>query len=265
MASTLPPQAVSVPTAPPAVELHSLSVAHGRSTVLSRLTLSIPAGSLYALAGPSGAGKTTLLRCLLGLVPARAGEARVLGQRPGQRSAAIGYLPQGDPADWRFPLSVAEAVLLGRYRHLGPLGRVGSGDRAAVADALSLVDLSAQASLPVGSLTPVARRRLGLARALAGQPELLLLDDPLAGLAAEAEAELFDLIARLPGRGVTVLLVTRDLSRLGERYPRLALLNGLLIADGEPSQVLTAANLRAAYGAHSILVRVPAAHFAVDG
>ena len=254
-----------VPTAPPAVELHSLSVAYGRSTVLSRLTLSIPAGSLYALAGPSGAGKTTLLRCLLGLVPARAGEALVLGQRLGRRSTAVGYLPQGDPADWRFPLSVAEAVLLGRYRRLGPLGRVGPRDRGAVADALSLVDLSAQASLSVGSLTAVARRRLGLARALAGEPDLLLLDDPLAGLDGEAEAELFELIARLPGRGLTVLLVTRDLSRLGERYAHLALLNGLLIADGAPGQVLTSANLRAAYGDRSVPVRVPAAHFAVDG
>jgi ABC-type Mn2+/Zn2+ transport system ATPase subunit len=242
-----------------------LSVAYGRSTVLNRLTLSIPAGSLYALAGPSGAGKTTLLRCLLGLVPARAGEARVLGGRPGQRSSAVGYLPQSDPADWRFPLSVAEAVLLGRYRRLGPLGRVGSDDRAAVADALSLVGLSAQATLPVGSLTSVARRRLGLARALAGKPDLVLLDDPLAGLDGEAEAELFDLIGRLPERGLTVLLVTRDLNRLGERYARLALLNGLLIADGEPGQVLTVDNLRATYGARSVLVRVPAAHFAVDG
>ena len=121
--STLPPQAVSIPTAPPAVELQALSVAYGRSTVLSRLTLSIPVGSLYALAGPSAAGKTTLLRCLLGLVPARAGEARVFGRAPGRRLPVVGYLPQGDTADWRFPLTVGEAALLGRYRRLGPLGR----------------------------------------------------------------------------------------------------------------------------------------------
>ena len=104
-----------------------------------------------------------------------------------------------------------------------------------------------------------------MARALAAEPELLLLDDPLAGLTGEAEAELFDLIARLPERGLTVLLVTRDLNHLGERYSRVGLLNGLLISDGEANQVLTAANLRAAYGARSVLVAVPASHFAVDG
>jgi ABC-type Mn2+/Zn2+ transport system ATPase subunit len=265
VASTLPPPAVSRATAPPAVELRGLSVAYGRSTVLSRLTLTVPTGSRLALVGPAGAGKTTLLRCLLGLTPVRAGEVLVLGQAPG-RLPEVGYLPQGDPADWRFPLTVGEAALLGRYRRLGPLRRPGPTDRAAVAAALELTGLSGRAGEQVGRLSPSERRRLGLARALAAEPRLLLLDEPLAGLNGESEAELYRLIAGLPERrGLTVLLATRDPSRLRERFERLVLLNGLLIAAGGPDEVLTRANLRAAYGSRTVSVAVPALDFAVDG
>ena len=225
--------------------------------------MSLPAGSLTAIAGPSGAGKSSLLLCLLGRLPVRAGEVRVLGRPPARASRLLGYLPQQDLVDWRFPLTVAEAVMLGRYGRLGRFRRPSSRDRALLSACLAEVGLDRQAEWPVAELNVGQRRRALLARALVREPEVLLLDEPFQGLNPPTADELSALVRRLRQRGMTVLVATRDLDRAAERFERVILLSGQVVAEGPPSEIFTVTNLRAAYGSQVVPLNVGPEYFAV--
>jgi ABC-type Mn2+/Zn2+ transport system ATPase subunit len=248
----------------PAVEVLSLSAAHRRRVALSRVTFSIAAGSLVAIVGPPGAGKSTLLRCLLGIMKPRAGEVRLFGQPPRRARRLLAYLPQNDLIDWRFPISVAEVVMMGRYSRLGWLRWPAPGDRELTAASLAEVKLDHLADRRAAELRPGQRRRALLARALAQQPRLLLLDEPLAGLEAAESREVFEVLLRLRQRGVAILMSTRDLAAVGEHFDQVILLNGQVIAQGPRADVFTQSNLEAAYGLQPIPLSVGAAHFAVN-
>jgi manganese/zinc/iron transport system ATP- binding protein len=258
------PQAAAPPATPLAVEVRGLTLDRGGLVTLSRVSLSLPLGAMAAIVGPAGAGKSSLLRCLLGRLAPRAGEVFVLGERAGAARERLSYLPPDGPVDWRFPLSVLEVVLMGRYRRAGLFGRIGPRDRALAQACLADVGLAHLAERRVADLSRAQRQRAILARAFVQEPELLLLDEPLADVDAETADELFSLLARLPQRGKTVIVATRGLGGLVERFDQVVLLNGQVVAQGRPAEVLTEANLRATYGARTVPLEVPAEHFAVD-
>jgi len=208
------------------------------------IELEVTAGSLYAIIGPNGSGKSTLLKLLLGAL--RPLHGRVLYRqkalaewRRRELAQRIGVVPQGE--ELAFPLTVREMVAMGRYPHLGVLGRPGTGDRRAIAEALDRCDVTRLADRPLSRLSGGERQRALVARALAQQPETLVLDEPTVSLDIHHEMSIFELLAELAHRdGVTVVLVTHNLNLAARYSHRLLLLDrGAPIAEGAPPDVLT--------------------------
>jgi iron complex transport system ATP-binding protein len=216
--------------------------------VLADVSCSVSASRLVAVVGPNGSGKTTLVRAIAGLVPAASGEVRIDG-RP------VGAWPRGALAqvlavvsqreESVFPLSVEETVMLGRYARLGPLASPSTADREAVHHALHRCDIVALATRSVDSLSGGEWQRVRIARALAQEPRLLVLDEPTASLDVRHEMELFELVRGLADAGLAALLITHDLN-LAARYAHRMLLldHGRVVADGAPIEVLRQEVLR---------------------
>ncbi|MDQ7909965.1 anchored repeat-type ABC transporter ATP-binding subunit [Phytohabitans sp. ZYX-F-186] len=207
-----------------------LHVDLGGRPVLRDVRMSVEVGQLVGLLGPNGAGKTTLLRCVLGLVRAKVGTISVGG------TATVGYVPQRHEFTWDFPISVEQAVLSGRTGRIGLLRRPGVADWRAVGEALERVRLADLRRRPVGELSGGQRQRVLVARALALRPEVLLLDEPYAGLDMPTQELLGDLFATL-ARERAVLMATHDLAAAVHDCDRLILLNRTVIADGPPGEL----------------------------
>jgi ABC-type Mn2+/Zn2+ transport system ATPase subunit len=191
------------------VTLDDVALGYDGRPVLEHVSFAVERGDFTALLGPNGGGKTTLLRGMLGLIPLLAGEIRYGFDRA---ATPPGYVPQKDSLDPIFPLTVYEVALMGTYARLGPLRPVGRRRRALAADCLAQVGLSDAGERPFWTLSGGQKQRVLIARALAAEPELLLLDEPTAGIDAEAEAAIMGLIARFNReRGLTVLLVSHHL------------------------------------------------------
>jgi iron complex transport system ATP-binding protein len=222
------------------------------SPALDGVDLRIPAGSFYGVIGPNGCGKTTLLRLLLGALPPATGTVRYRDRplaewRREELARRVGVVAQLEPLV--FPLSVRELVSMGRYPHLGRWRAEGAGDRAAIDRAMETCDVAAFAARPVGTLSGGEIQRARLARALAQEPETLVLDEPTASLDIGHEMGLFDLLRSLADTGVTVVLVTHNLNVAARYADRLLLLDrGRPAAEGAPADVFTLAALERVYG-----------------
>jgi ABC-type Mn2+/Zn2+ transport system ATPase subunit len=253
--------AVAVPAA---LELRGVSVGYRGQPALEDVNLSVPAGSMLAIVGPNGGGKSTLLKLLLGLLVPWGGSIEVLGADPVAARANIGYVPQTGSGDWGFPATVAEVVMMGRYRRLGWLRRPGRADWAAVHEALEQVGMSARRDRQVGELSGGQQQRVFFARALVQEPRLLLLDEPLAGVDALTERDIYQLLRDLSHRGVTVLFTTHNLSTVAEQFDLVAFVNRRIVAAGPPHDVFNEATLRATYGSRMALVRLGDRYYAID-
>lgn len=216
------------------LDVRDLSVDLGGRTVLDGVDLAIDAGEFVGLVGPNGAGKTTLLRSILGLVSIFAGEVRVGGSATRSARRTIGYVPQRLEFAWDFPVSVEEVVLPGRTRSAGWLRRPGVRDWRAVREALERVRLADLRRRPVGELSGGQRQRVLVARALALNPRLLLLDEPFTGLDIPMQELLMDLFSELSDEGAALLMTTHDLVGAVHGCSRLALINRRVVADGPP-------------------------------
>ena len=235
-------------TVPPAVLVRDLVFAYQRESVLRGATFTVPAGCFAALIGPNGVGKSTLLRLLLGLLRPGSGVVQVFGGPPGDRSHPIGYVPQRVRLPAGFPLSVDEVVLMGRYGRLGLLHGPKAKDRAHADEALLRVGMREQAGRRFSELSGGQQQRVLIARALAGEPGLLLLDEPTAGLDPAARARFYALVCDLQhSDGLTVLCASHDLEVLSEHADTLVLLDGEVLAEGPPGVVLESAALARAY------------------
>jgi manganese/iron transport system ATP-binding protein len=214
--------------------LELVSVQLGGRTVLRDAQLHVERGELVGLIGPNGAGKTTLLRAALGLLQPISGHVLVDGRRAVAGRTAIGYVPQRHEFAWDFPLSVENVVMTGRTGRLGLFRRPGVPDWQAVDDALERVRMTDLRTRPVGELSGGQRQRVSVARALALQPAVLLLDEPFTGLDMPTQELLTDLFASLAREGRAVLMTTHDLAAAIYSCDRLALLNETIIAAGPP-------------------------------
>lgn len=210
-----------------AVSLQNAAFGYGGDTRVEHLNFDIPAGAAVALIGPNGSGKSTLLRGILGLADVTAGKIQVLGGSPVAARQRIGTLPQSDARDLSLPITVRQVVSMGLYRQLGPLGRMGSKGREAVARTIDLVGLSHYANHLFGELSGGQQQRAILARALVSDPQLLLLDEPFNGLDRENREVLLDLVAKQPSEGRTVIVSTHDLE-----IAKRASTHVLLLASG---------------------------------
>jgi iron complex transport system ATP-binding protein len=243
------------------LEVGGLRVELGGHEVLAGVDVRVGAGEVVGLVGPNGAGKSTLLRAVTGTISRTAGDVRVLARpleafsrRDLARSVAVvQQLPEAPPA-----LRVRDLVLLGRYPHLRLLARESTRDHAIVEEAMRRAGCVELADRTLGTLSGGQRRRAFIARALAQQPRLLLLDEPTSNLDARAQGEIFEVVRELAAAGVGVLVVVHDLTLAATYCDRLVLLDGgRVVAAGVPSGVLTAEVIRNVYGERVAVIRHP--------
>lgn len=242
------------PAAVPAVHLVDVSVGYGEQVALANVTLSIPAGSLLAVIGPNGAGKSTLLKTIAGLLRPFSGTVEVLGGPPGREARRIAYVPQAEVVDWSFPVTVGDVVMMGRVPLIGVGRSAGAGDRAAVRDALETVGMSASVERQIGALSGGQRRRVFLARAIAAQPNLYLLDEPVTGVDVTTQDDLMNVLEAEARDGRTVVATTHDLALAAQRFHQAAFVNGRIVATGSADMVLDSDLLAATYGGHVIVL-----------
>ena len=232
----------------PPLEIHDLTVSYDRKPVLYGIDVTGEAGALVGVVGPNGAGKSTLIKTIMGIVPSNGGWVKVFGQPFDKAVTRVGYVPQRESVDWDFPVSVMDVVLMGRYGHAGLLRRVGKRDREIARDCLEKVNMAPFASRQIGNLSGGQQQRVFLARALAQESDLYLMDEPFAGVDAATETAIVELLRELKERGKTLLIVHHDLATAREYFDKLLLLNMRLVAYGGVDEVFNAELLQKTYG-----------------
>lgn len=226
-----------------AIEFRHFYLNYGDRQVLSDIVLNIPIGSCVGIIGPNGSGKTSLIRSIVGLNKPTDGEVRVLGHQPTRswrRQTQIGYVPQLRAIDKEFPISVYDVVMLGRAGRLGLFRTPKKKDHDIVKESLARVSMLGLANRPIGQLSGGQQQRVFIARALAQESPVLLLDEPATGLDIPTQQSIYELLEELHGEGITTLTTTHDLLALEfHRFGQILCLNRKVIAFGPPDQVLT--------------------------
>jgi len=252
------------PSRGPALEVRNLWAGYNGKPVLEAINFQVDRGDMVGIIGPNGSGKSTLIKTILGLVKPMRGEVLVLGRNGKPERHLVGYTPQTELVDWDFPVTVFDVALMGRYSRRGLFRRTTKEDREAADASLELVKIFDLRDRLIGELSGGQRRRVLLARAMAHSPELLLLDEPMAGLDATAQHQLLDLLDELRAKGATVILSTHDLSCVSSRCDKAACLNRRLIAFGKPSEVLNEQVLGDTFGTHLLMVHLDGQAYAVQ-
>ena len=237
-----------------AVVLSEVTTGYDERAALTDITVAVAPGTLLAVFGPNGGGKSTLLKVIAGLLQPWSGHVHVLGAEPGREARRVAYVPQAEQVDWEFPVSVWDVVVMGRYARLGPFRRPGADDRRAVADALELVGMTAHAQTQIGRLSGGQRRRAFLARAIAADPDLYLLDEPVTGVDPTTQEDLMRILEAETRRGKTVIATTHDLAAAAERFEDVLAINRTVIAHGRSDLVLDRDVLSRTYGGHLLVV-----------
>jgi manganese/zinc/iron transport system ATP- binding protein len=237
-----------------AARLTDVTAGYGDRVALADVTLTIPVGSLLAVIGPNGAGKSTLLKTIAGLIQPMSGTVEVLGGPPGREAKRIAYVPQAEMVDWAFPVTVGDVVMMGRVPLIGIGRSPGAADRDAVRAALETVGMTGAVGRQVGALSGGQRRRVFLARALAAQPDLYLLDEPVTGVDVTTQEDLMDILAAEADAGRTVVATTHDLASAAHHFHQAAFINGRIVAFGPADLVMDPELLAATYGGHVIVL-----------
>jgi ABC-type Mn2+/Zn2+ transport system ATPase subunit len=207
------------------VRLRSVAAGYGERTALEDVNLEVGAGELVAIVGPNGAGKSTLLKVVGGILRPWSGSVEVLGAPAGREARKVAYVPQAELVDWHFPVSVSGVVMMGRYPLLGPGRRPGPADHEAVRGAIERVGMTDHARTQIGDLSGGQRRRAFLARAIASDANLFLLDEPVTGVDATSQRVIMDLLAELASQGRTIIASTHDLACAASCFNRVIAVN----------------------------------------
>jgi manganese/zinc/iron transport system ATP- binding protein len=232
----------------PAIEVHDLTVAYHTQPVLWDVDLALPEGQLIAIVGPNGAGKSTLLKAILGLVNPITGWVKICGAPYSQRRSWVGYVPQRESVDWDFPTSALDVVTMGLYGSLGWFRRPGKAHREKALECLDKVGIRHLAERQISQLSGGQQQRVFLARALAQEARLYLMDEPFAGVDATTERAILTLLKELRNHGRTVVAVHHDLQTVAEYFDHVVLLNMRLVAAGPVATTFTQENLQRTYG-----------------
>jgi len=246
----------------PTIELERVSVAYADRPALENVSFRLNRGERVAVVGPNGAGKSTLFNVIVGTLKPSSGTVRIYGSGPAEHTC-IGYVPQRNKIDWRFPATVWDVVMMGRTARIGLLRRPGRIDREMVEQALVEAQATDFARRQIGELSGGQQQRVFLARALAQEAEVLLLDEPLTGLDTPSQQAVIEILEGLGARGIGILVATHDLGQAAKMYDRILLLNRHLIADGPPGQLMTGPMLSRAYGSHLHILPTPGATVAL--
>jgi manganese/iron transport system ATP-binding protein len=222
------------------IEAQDLSVGYPGVTILDRVNFTVPQGDRVAVVGPNGAGKSTLFKALVGLIPIQGGKILIHGRPLGFHKGCVAYVPQRNEVDWRFPVSVRDVVEMGRFGKMGWRKGPDKKDKEIVDECLLQMKIDQLAGLPIGELSGGQQQRVFLARALAQEPHILIMDEPFSGIDATTTEVIFSLFERLRSRRVTLLISTHDLGMASNRFDRVMLLKRRLIAYGAAKEVFTA-------------------------
>ncbi|MFV0301636.1 MAG: ATP-binding cassette domain-containing protein, partial [Paracoccus sp. (in: a-proteobacteria)] len=211
---------------------------------------SIPRGTVTGLVGVNGAGKSTLFKAIMGFLPVARGEIRLLGKSVPEALKAnlVAYVPQAEEVDWAFPVLVEDVVMMGRYGHMGFLRRPRPADRQAVAAALARVGMTDFRARQIGELSGGQKKRVFLARALAQDGRVILLDEPFTGVDVKTEEAIIALLGEMRAEGRVILVSTHDLGSVPEYCDRVALVKGTVLASGPVATTFTPENLKRAFG-----------------
>ncbi|MGC1482114.1 MAG: metal ABC transporter ATP-binding protein [Chthoniobacterales bacterium] len=236
------------PDAAVPLEVHDLTVAYHKKPVLYGIDLRVPKGSLVGIIGPNGAGKSTFIKSVMGLLPLASGWVKIFGQSYSKNCHRVGYVPQRESVDWDFPVNVMDVVLMGRYGHLRLAQRPTKRDREIARESLEKVKMLPFANRQIGNLSGGQQQRVFLARALAQESDLYLMDEPFVGVDAATESAIIEILTELKSRGKTLLVVHHDLATAKEYFDQLILLNMRLVAYGPTEEIFTPEILQTTYG-----------------
>jgi manganese/iron transport system ATP-binding protein len=233
----------------PLLAMEDIAVHYESGTVLERVSFELAPGAAVAVVGPNGAGKTTLFKVIAGIMDPDQGVVQVSGHEPGGHTC-IAYVPQRSQVDWTFPATVADVAMMGRVNKMGPFLWPQAEDWEVVRHSLEFVNLSAYADRQISELSGGQQQRMFIARALAQEAELMLLDEPFNGLDVPAQEKILHILETLKQKSVAVMISMHDLRLAAEQFERVMLLKGELLGFGSPEEVFTRELLLKAYEGH---------------
>ncbi|MCL4107223.1 UNVERIFIED_CONTAM: hypothetical protein GTU68_033038 [Idotea baltica] len=231
------------------ISIKGLSVSYEKKRVLSNIYIDINQGSIYGVVGPNGAGKSTLFKSILELIDINSGTIKVLGEDIKEVRKRIAYVPQKDDVDWNFPALVNDIVLMGRYPHKKVFQMLNKKDQEIADDAMNELGILDLKERQIGELSGGQQQRVFLARAMAQEAEIFLLDEPFVGVDMTTEDKIIKTLKRLATQNKTMLVVHHDLSTVEDYFDHVILLNQRLIAVGPTASTFTQENISKAYGA----------------
>lgn len=241
----------------PVIQVQNLTVSYHHKPVLWDVNFALPQGQIIGVIGPNGSGKTTLLKSIMGLLPVDTGEVRLFGLPLKKVRGRISYVPQRESVDWDFPANIEDVVLMGRYRKDNLFKPLNKRDKEIAKEAMEQVGLLDLAKRPIAQLSGGQQQRVFIARALAQQADLYLMDEPFVGVDAATEDAILKLLTKMRDEGKTVIIVNHDLQTAYSFFDSIVLLRTRLIAAGPKQEVFTTKNLQDAYGGRlSVLSRI---------
>ena len=232
---------------PARLELEHVTVGYNGRSSLQDISFQVPHGGQVAVVGPNGAGKSTLFKALVGLMPLSSGRILIHGQPLGHHHDCVAYVPQREEVDWRFPVTVLDVVMMGRFGRTGWFRPSTREDRHLAMAALEQMGIGALSRRSISDLSGGQQQRVFLARALAQEPHILLMDEPFTGVDVTTQEATLALLERLRQQQVTVMVSTHDLNMAAQRFQNVLLINRRLIAYGPPAQVFSSENIHQAF------------------